>query len=59
MDDIRKNVLHDLQGAAKMIEQALNRLHPSLDLWREIRKIDEMIDDVRTGIEDRDFDLKD
>lgn len=37
--DLTGLVLNDLEGAAKMLGQALNRPHPSLDIFKSIKTV--------------------
>jgi hypothetical protein len=53
--EIENPVFDDLKGAAKMLDQALSRLHPSLELYKDIKKVDEQLDCVRLSLEEGDY----
>lgn len=55
MDNLTKEILSDLKGAAKMMDQALNRVHASRNIWKEMKKVDEDIQLIIEGLEDGDY----
>ena len=55
-NDLKSDVMNDLLGAAKMLDQALSRLHPSLELYKSIKEVDEALDSVRMSLEEGDYD---
>lgn len=56
MEDLKQRTTADLSGAYGLIGQALGRLHPSLDITKEIKKIEASIGLVLEGLEYGDFD---
>lgn len=55
-NEINQQVLSDLQGAAKMLSQALQRLHPSLEIHTDIRRVDDALDSVVLSLAEGDYD---
>lgn len=51
-----EDVLADVIGAAKMLSQALNRISPTSDLAKELKKVDESLDEIRYSLDHGDFD---
>ena len=56
--ELQEQVLSDLTGAAKMLSQALQRLHPSLDLYKSIHDVDDALDSVIMSLQEGDYDLE-
>lgn len=54
--DIKKKVLEEVYGIYGIIGQTIGRLHPSLTLTQELKKIEELIKSIAEGIEHGDFD---
>ena len=56
--ELQEQVLSDVTGAAKMLSQALQRLHPSLDLYKSIHDVDDALDSVIMSLQEGDYDLE-
>ena len=56
--ELQEQILSDLTGAAKMLSQALQRLHPSLDLHKSIHDVDDALDSVIMSLQEGDYDLE-
>lgn len=52
MTQLHKFVASDLRGAMKMTSQALERIHPSLDIYKELKKVDDELDSILMALED-------
>lgn len=55
MDELVKSLLVDLRAAQKMIDQAMSRVHPSTDVFKAIKTVDEDLDSIVEGLEEGDF----
>jgi hypothetical protein len=56
--ELHEQILSDLNGAAKMLDQALRRLHPSLDIHKDIHRVDDVLDSVILSLQEGDYDLE-
>ena len=56
--ELQDEILSDLRGAAKMLDQAQRKLHPSLDLHKEIHEVDGNLDSIIMALEEGDYDLE-
>lgn len=54
--DIKGEVSSDLAGAAKMLDQALRRLQPSLEIYKSIKEVDDLLDSVLLCLQKGDYD---
>jgi hypothetical protein len=54
--ELKAVVVSDLEAAAAMLNNALERLHPSLDIYKAIKEVDDQLDSVKFNIEDGDYD---
>ena len=57
MTELHEQLISDLTGAAKMLDQALQRVHPSLDIHKDIHRVDDALDSVLTALIEGDYDL--
>lgn len=55
--DIKADVLKQIDSAAEFLSQAITQLHPSLDLYKELKEVDNMLDAVRDALKDGDYEL--
>lgn len=56
MDQLKAAIKKDLERAAKSIRQAYNRLHPGLDIAKDIKRVDEALDAVYETLLDGGYD---
>lgn len=56
MEYLKQKITTELGGAYGLLGQARDRLHPSLDIYKEIKKIEESLKFVLEGLEYGDFD---
>lgn len=55
-DELKELLSKDLEGAAKMLDQALNRIQSGM-IHTAIKALDDDLDSVRDALAEGDFDL--